>query len=70
MEDKQLLTVNQVAEILNITKFTVYKMVHKGMLPAYRVGNKKIIRIKYSDIVEMLEKNKLNHNKINASLDK
>lgn len=42
------LTPNDVAEILNISKNTVYELVKRGEIPAYRVGKK--VRIESSDI--------------------
>lgn len=43
-----LLTVKQVADYLKIDKFTVYRLVTQGKLPAYKVGsqwrfNKKLL---------------------------
>ena len=38
----------EVAQILNITKNTVYEMIKRGELPAYKVGRK--IRIDRADI--------------------
>lgn len=57
------LTVNQVAEIMGVSRFTIYRMVHNGTLPAYRVNNKKLIRFKQSDINRMLEGSKIKVNK-------
>jgi excisionase family DNA binding protein len=34
-----LLTVKQVADYLKIDKFTVYRLVTQGKLPAYKVGS-------------------------------
>ncbi|MDA2804172.1 helix-turn-helix domain-containing protein [Nocardiopsis suaedae] len=34
----RFLTVGDVATILRVTKMTVYRMVHSGVLPAIRVG--------------------------------
>jgi len=34
-----LLTTKQVAEYLRIDKFTVYRLVAQGKLPAYKVGS-------------------------------
>jgi excisionase family DNA binding protein len=43
-----LLTVKQVADYLKIDKFTVYRLVTQGKIPAYKVGsqwrfNKKLL---------------------------
>jgi len=48
MKDDTTLTPEEVANILKITKYTVYEMVKRGELPAYRVGNK--IRIDTGDL--------------------
>ena len=38
-EDKgKFLTVAEVAEIMRVSKMTVYRLVHSGELPAVRVG--------------------------------
>ena len=36
--DVQFLTVAEVADILRVSKMTVYRLVHAGELPAVRVG--------------------------------
>jgi excisionase family DNA binding protein len=36
---EQLLTIAQVAEYLNVDKFTIYRMVADGQIPAFKVGN-------------------------------
>ncbi len=33
-------TPEEVAQILKITRFTVYEMIKRGDLPAYRIGRK------------------------------
>ena len=38
MQDK-LLTIDQIAEYLKVDKFTVYRLVNKKQLPAFKVGN-------------------------------
>lgn len=48
MKDESALTPEEVANILKITKYTVYEMVKRGELPAYRIGNK--IRIDAGDL--------------------
>ena len=52
------LTPAEVAEILKISKYTVYEMVKRGELPAYRVGKK--IRVDSQDLQEYIEKGKGN----------
>ncbi len=36
---EQLLTLDQVAEYLNVDKFTVYRLLAQKQLPAFKVGN-------------------------------
>ncbi|HMF47001.1 MAG TPA: helix-turn-helix domain-containing protein [Candidatus Saccharimonadales bacterium] len=36
---EQLLTLEQVAEYLNVDKFTVYRLLSDKQLPAFKVGN-------------------------------
>ena len=36
---EQLLTLEQVAEYLNVDKFTVYRLLSAKELPAFKVGN-------------------------------
>jgi excisionase family DNA binding protein len=36
---EQLLTLEQVAEYLNVDKFTVYRLLSEKELPAFKVGN-------------------------------
>jgi excisionase family DNA binding protein len=39
MRQEQLLSVAQVAEYLNVDKFTIYRLVTNGQIPAFKVGN-------------------------------
>ncbi|MDD2619701.1 MAG: helix-turn-helix transcriptional regulator [Syntrophomonadaceae bacterium] len=48
MKEDNSLTPEEVASILKITKHTVYEMVKRGELPAYRIGRK--IRIEQTDL--------------------
>lgn len=36
---EQLWTIAQVAEYLNVDKFTIYRLIASGKLPAFKVGN-------------------------------
>ena len=38
-DSSQIMTVEEVAEFLKLSKITVYKLVKKGDLPGFRVGN-------------------------------
>ena len=53
-----LLTLEQVAEYLNVNKFTVYRLVVKKTLPAFRVG--KQWRFKQELVEAWLAKNAKN----------
>lgn len=41
---EQLLTVNEVAELLRVSSMTVYRLVRRGELPAVRVGRNYRVR--------------------------
>lgn len=56
MEKDSALTPLEVAEMLKITKNTVYELVKRGELNSYRVGNK--VRIEMVDIEEYKNKSK------------
>jgi excisionase family DNA binding protein len=47
------LTINELAEFLNIKKSTLYSLVENGELPHYRIG--RLIRFKLSDIELWME---------------
>jgi excisionase family DNA binding protein len=54
MKQGQLLSVAQVAEYLNVDKFTTYRLVTDGQISAFNVGNqwrfkKKLIERRLSD---------------------
>ena len=54
-EDKgKFLTVAEVAEIMRVSKMTVYRLVHGGELPAVRVGRS--FRVSEEDVDEYLRK--------------
>ncbi len=44
-----LLTASQVARYLNVDRFTVYRLVAQGKLPAFKVGNQWRFKIKMVD---------------------
>lgn len=48
MDGKKSLSVQEVSEILNISKNTVYALIKRGELPSYRVGRK--VRIDLQDV--------------------
>lgn len=48
------MTVQEVAGFLKLSKITVYKLVKKGLIPGFRVGNS--WRFRREDIVEVVSK--------------
>jgi excisionase family DNA binding protein len=52
---EQLWTIAQVAEYLNVDKFTIYRLIANGKLPAFKVGNQ--WRFKKSLIEKWLKEN-------------
>lgn len=38
-ENSEIMTINEVADFLKLSKITIYKLVQKGDIPAFRVGN-------------------------------
>ncbi|NLI93821.1 MAG: excisionase family DNA-binding protein [Peptococcaceae bacterium] len=56
MSDNTTYTPEEVAKILKISKYTVYELIKRGELGAYRVGRK--VRIEESDITSYKQKGK------------
>ena len=55
LPDDQLLTVTQAAKYLGIAESSLYKMLTRGLVPAYRVGaRKRGIRFSLSELREAL----------------
>ena len=53
---EQMLTVEQVAERLQVHRDTVYAWIRSGQLPGYRIGGRKAgFRIKQSDLERFVE---------------
>lgn len=50
----ELLTLEELADYLKISKYTLYKMVEKGKLPALKIANQ--WRFKKEDINKWVEK--------------
>ena len=55
--DSQILTVEEVAEFLKLSKITIYKLVKKGVLPGFRVGNS--WRFRKDKIIDIISSDKL-----------
>ena len=53
---ENLLTTEQVAQYLKIDKFTVYRLITQGKIPAFKVGNQ--WRFKRSMVEAWLESNR------------
>jgi excisionase family DNA binding protein len=56
-DDSQIMTVEEVAEFLKLSKITIYKLVKKGQLPGFRVGNS--WRFRKDKILEIISKQML-----------
>ncbi|MDI7253385.1 MAG: helix-turn-helix domain-containing protein [Actinomycetota bacterium] len=54
LSEVRFLTVAEVAEMMRVSKMTVYRLVKSGQIPAIRVG--KNYRIKESDVNEYLSR--------------
>jgi excisionase family DNA binding protein len=53
-DNSQIMTVEEVAEFLKLSKITIYKLVKKGQLPGFRVGNS--WRFRKDKILEIISK--------------
>ena len=56
MTGTQSYTPEELAKILKITRFTVYEMIKRGDLPAYRIGRK--VRVEAADLDAYINKSK------------
>lgn len=54
MSEKKLMTVAEVAQMMRVSKMTVYRLVHSGELPALRVGRS--FRVTEDDVNAYLQK--------------
>ncbi|OHE40973.1 MAG: hypothetical protein A2Y16_04955 [Tenericutes bacterium GWF2_57_13] len=54
MDAFTLYTVDEITEILHISKKTLYKFIKSGVIKAVKIG--KYWRIKQSDFIELVEK--------------
>jgi excisionase family DNA binding protein len=52
--EARLLTANEVADLLRVSKMTVYRLIKEGALPALRVGRS--YRLREDDVDEYLSK--------------
>jgi excisionase family DNA binding protein len=54
VQDVRFLTVAEVAELMRVSKMTVYRLVHAGELPAIRFGRS--YRVPESAVAEALQR--------------
>jgi putative molybdopterin biosynthesis protein len=54
--EEELLTVEQVKELLKVGRTFAYSLVKSGELPSYRVG--RLLRIRRTDVEQWLEHNR------------
>ena len=59
--DEKLLTLDDLADYLNVSRRTTYRLLKGGDLPAYRIGSH--LRFRREDIDGWLEKQKLEQKK-------
>lgn len=48
-------TLKQAAEWLSLSTRTVRRLIERGELPGYKLGKRKIIRVKWQDVEALLE---------------
>jgi excisionase family DNA binding protein len=51
--DKEILTVSQVAEYLQLSEMTTYKLVQEGRIPAFKIGRH--WRVKKNDLTSLID---------------
>ncbi|TLS37036.1 helix-turn-helix domain-containing protein [Pseudalkalibacillus caeni] len=54
--EREILTISQVADYLQISEMTTYKLVQEGKIPGFKVGRH--WRVKKADLAEFIEKQK------------
>ncbi len=54
MQEREILTIAQVAEYLQISEVTTYKLVQEGRIPGFKIGRH--WRVKIEDLREHLAK--------------
>ncbi len=55
-EQEKLITIKDVMELLSISRPTVYRLMDKGDIPSYKIGNQ--LRFKQSEIEAYIEESK------------
>jgi excisionase family DNA binding protein len=54
MNEPEIMTITQVAEYLQISEITTYKLVNEGTIPGFKIGRH--WRVKKQDLSECIEK--------------
>jgi excisionase family DNA binding protein len=52
--EKEILTVSQVAEYLQLSEMTTYKLVQEGKIPAFKIGRS--WRVQKGDLEKLIER--------------
>ena len=52
--EREIMTITQVAEYLQLSEMTTYKLVQEGKIPGFKIGRH--WRIKRDDLVEFIER--------------
>ncbi|MEQ6389942.1 helix-turn-helix domain-containing protein [Bacillaceae bacterium S4-13-58] len=52
--EREIMTISQVAEYLQLSEMTTYKLVQEGKLPGFKIGRH--WRVKKDDLLEYIEK--------------
>lgn len=51
---EKMLNTNQVAQIIGVSKQTIYRMVRKGVLKGYKINSPKNLRFKQSEVEQFI----------------
>lgn len=57
MRDRDLLRVDEAADLLNISKWTIYRWVNEGKIQGTKIG--RTLRIFRSSVLHLIEENKI-----------
>jgi len=58
MDSQKLLTVDQVAEILQVSRTTIYRRIKAGELPAVKLGRRQV-RIRQEDLEAYIQAHRI-----------
>ncbi len=53
-EEKEIMTISQVADFLQLSEMTTYKLVQEGKIPAFKIGRS--WRVKKDDLDMLIER--------------